>query len=182
MAFHYQNILQERDLQYEEFEKQYQFILEYTKYKFEYYMRTHTRVSMKNLQDLAVTSLKTKGIFACKTFSLTKKQEKILVVNNILFNNQEQFLKGIFEKTDTTLENCYKLKAVLNEIDRKDKDYLDSTMEGLVRHYIPAFDSIKVNMNIGMYDEFIIWRLMELLYTSEGVVNENYQKTKKNMI
>lgn len=182
MAFHYQNILQECDLQYEGFEKQYQFILEYTKYKFEYYMDTHTRVSMKNLQSLVTTSLTTKGVFANKTFSLKKRQEKILVVNNILFHNQEQFLRNIFEKTDTTLENCYKLKEALNELDRKDKDYLDSTMEGLVRYYIPAFDLIKENMNLAVYDEFIIWRLMELLYTSKNKVNQNYQKTKKNMI
>ena len=181
MAFHYQNILQERDLQYEGFEEQYQFILEYTKYRLEYYMGTHTRVTMRNLQDLAITSLRSKGTFFHKPFSLIKRQEKLLVVNNILFHNREQFLKSIFEKTDTTLESCYKLKNVLNELDRKDGDYLDSTMEGLVRYYIPAFDTIKINMNIHLYDEFIIWRLMELLYTSEDVVIENYQKIKKNM-
>lgn len=55
-------------------------------------------------------------------------------------------------------------------------------MEGLVRYYIPAFDLIKENMNLAVYDEFIIWRLMELLYTSKNKVNQNYQKTKKNMI
>lgn len=181
MAFHYQNILQEKDLQYENFHEQYQFILKYTKYRLNYFMDTHTRVTMKQLQNLAVTSIRTKGIFMHENFSLPKRQEKILVVTNILFHNQENFLRSIFQDTNTTLESCYKLKTVLNELDRDDKDYLDSTMEGLVRYYMPAFDSIRMNMHLKMYDEFIIWRLMELLYTSKDMVNENYQKIKKNM-
>lgn len=121
-----------------------------------------------------------RNIYTWKFF-LPKRQEKILVVTNILFHNQENFLRSIFQDTNTTLESCYKLKTVLNELDRDDKDYLDSTMEGLVRYYMPAFDSIRMNMHLKMYDEFIIWRLMELLYTSKDMVNENYQKIKKNM-
>ncbi len=79
MAFHYQNILQEKDLQYEDFHEQYQFILKYTKYRLNHFMDTHTRVTMKQLQNLAVTSIRTKGIFIHENFSFLKDKKKFLL-------------------------------------------------------------------------------------------------------
>lgn len=52
-------------------------------------------------------------------------------------------------------------------------------MEGLVRFYLPCFDRIKMGMNIWKLDEFIIWRLMELLYLQPDVVKYTYKKVKR---
>ena len=182
MAFHYQNLLQEHDLQYEGFREKYDFILEYTKEQLLHYYSTHRKVSMQALHDLAKTSIRTNGIFREQPFTLEKRQEKILVINNILFGtNLASIPQHIFSDNKTSLEDCYKLKDVLNELNPKNKDFLDGTMEGLVRFYLPCFNRVKMEMNIWKWDEFIIWRLMELLYLKPELVQNEYEKVKKRI-
>lgn len=178
MAFHYQNLLQEEDLKYDGFEKQYELIIDYTHNLLANYYQNHRRFTMRSLQKLAKDSIQTNN----KPIMLSKRQEKILTINNILFGtNINELPQHIFSDGKTSLEDCYKLKNVLNELNCRDKDFLDGTMEGLVRYHLPCFDRVKMEFNIWEWDEFIIWRLMELLYLKPELVQYEYEKVKKRI-
>lgn len=68
---------------------------------------------MQALQDLAKTSIQTHGLFHNQPFTLDKRQEKILVVNNILFGTNIAALpQHIFSDGKTSLEDCHRLKKL----------------------------------------------------------------------
>lgn len=165
MAFHYQNLIQEKDFLYPNIMDKYKEIKLFADSRVYNLRKTKKQILMKNLINTAKTSVAKQVRLDKNTiFTFNKRQERILIVNNILFNDDEYFINKILNDYNVSIESIYNLKDVLNELDRKDEDYLDGTMEALVRYHIPAFDIIAKDLNIGYYNEFIIWKLMEIVY------------------
>jgi hypothetical protein len=179
MAFHYQNLIQEKDYQYPGFQSQYNDILKYTTSKLRDFRRTHYRPKMKDFWEYARVCCRTEvHISKDEKFTFSKRQEKILIINNILFPDNYDFLNTLKEGYRLEKEDCENLRQVLNELNRKDKDFLDSTMEALVRNYLPSFDAMRSDLSLNIGDEFIIWKLMEIMYLDQDVFNKVYTNEK----
>lgn len=165
MAFHYQNIIKAKDFKYEEVNEKYKEIKKYAYYRLESMKRRKRNVQMRDILELVKTSVAKKVRLDQNTvISLEKREERILLINNIIFPDDEYFIKTLIEDYNVDIENIYKLKDSIESLNRKDKDFLDGTMEGIVRYYIPSFDIIDSDLKLGNFNEFIIWKLMEIIY------------------
>lgn len=176
MAFHYQNLIQEKDFQYEDMDKRYERVKDYTKICLREFKKKNNIITTRQLWKLAIAS-SDKAFYTEKAKKIYfNRQEKILIITNILFSDEEKFVTKLFSHYEIDLEKCYKLKDVLNELDRKDEDFLDGTMEGLVRYYIPPFDVIAKDLSMNVNNEFIIYKLMEIMYFNPSILEKAKQK------
>lgn len=179
MAFHYQNIIQEKDYNYPEFKEQYKALLKYTARKLKEFRKNHYRPKMKEIWEFAARSCVKEGYLSqTEKVSFPKKQERLLIITNILFPDNEDFLNTLKTFYNVDKETCEKLGFFVNDIDKKDGDFLDSTMEGVVRYHLPVFDTIKSDLGLNVGDEFIIWKLMEIMYIHPDVFDKVYPKEK----
>lgn len=178
MAFHYQNLIQEKDFSYPEFGEHYAFIKEVvliTKKRIAYNGKT----SFKHLLTTASTVAQNPYFYLNKDQKLKPNRvERILFITNFLFSDNKEFIDNLIEKYNIDIEGCYKLKEVLNTLNRADKDFLDSTMDALVNYHIPNFSIIKAEYGLEKTDEFIIWKLMEILYFYPELLEKQAQKKK----
>lgn len=176
MAFHYQNLIQEKDFNYNNFEERYKAIKKYSISKLKEFKSKNHIIAPRHVWECAKRSSNNPIYeYNGKEYKFNNRQEKILIITNILFPDENYFLQKFF-KYNVELENCFKLKCVLNELDRNDKDFLDGTMEGLVRYYIESFDSIAKDLQMSGNNEFIIYKLMEIIYFSPELLEKTKQK------
>lgn len=179
MAFHYQNLIQEKDYTYPEFKDQYKDVLRYTAHKLKIYRKKHSKIYMRDLWNYARQACtKTYHLPGYDKVEFPKRQERILIVTNIIFPDNDDFLETLKAAYSVCKEDCENLKKSLNELDRQDGDFLDSTMEGIVRYHIPAFDSMKKDLKLGVGDEFIIWKLMEIMYLDPDTFEKVFPRQK----
>lgn len=176
MAFHYQNLIQETDFKYPEFEKQYEQIKKFARYQVNEVRRTHKVVTAKELFTKARSICKPTCYMKGETLEFPKKQERLLLVTNILFPDDGEFLKLLQDRYDVSKETCYQLKDTFNWFKKEDEDYLDGTMDGIVHHYIPNFDLIAEELKMRTFDEFIIWKLLEIMYIKPDLLEKEKQK------
>ncbi len=179
MAFHYQNIIQEKEYNYPEFEEQYAIILKYTAKRLRDFKKSHPHPKMKDIWQLAARScVKETHISPNELINFPRKQERLLIITNILFPDNESFLNTLKTFYNVDKETCEKLKFFINDLDKKDGDFLDSTMEGIIRYHLPVFDTIKDDLSLNVGDEFIIWKLMEIMYIHQDIFDKVYPKQK----
>lgn len=173
MAFHYQNLIQEKDFKNEDNLEKYMAIKKYALHSLFEFKITHPIITGKHLWKLAIESSKNASY---QNFSFHTNLDKILIITNILIPDDEYFIQKLISYYHVDLEKCYKLREVFNELDKKDKDFLDGTMEGLVRYYIPNFDVIAQDLKMNINDEFIIYKLFEIMHFKNELLEDEKQK------
>lgn len=180
MAFNYKNIIQEKDIGYEGFNTKYIEIKEYSKYKYMNYRRKKRTINMKECWDLArrVAVKETYVGSPDNKVCFKKGVERKLIVTNILFPDEEKFMDLLCNEYKISIESCIKLKEAINILDKEDGDFLNGTLEGIVRYYIPTFDAIAHSLKMNASNEFIIWKLMEILYLNKELVKKYEDKEK----
>lgn len=124
-----------------------------------YHVRTFTKISIAN------DRIKNPIIYSNKAEALPLNRiEKLLLVTNIVFDNSEKFLDVLINKCHVQIENCMELKEALNNLDKKDKDFLNNTIDALVNHYIPTWNMVKEYYGIKNNDDIILTKLLEVIY------------------
>lgn len=175
MAFHYQNLLLEKEIHYPEFQEHYPLIQKEALKKLNSYEKmyhVHTYIKIR----LANDRITNPTIRLNENERLTlNRVEKLLLATNIVFDNNEKFL-DVLKTYNVQMENCIELKTVLNELDKKDKDFLDGTINGLVHHYIPTWDMIKEYYGIKNNDDIILTKLLEISYLYPELLEKSKQK------
>lgn len=172
MAFHYQNIIKEKDFQYAGIEERYKLIKDFANAKLINMRRNKKNIKIKDILEVArINSGKEIRIDISTKISLSKV-ERILVINNIIFPDDEYFIERVLEDYKVDKKKILDLKEVIDSLNRKDGDFLNGTLEGLVRYHIPQFDLMADDIELGNYNEFLIWKLMEITYLNKNLLDE----------
>lgn len=175
--FNYQNLLLEKDVDNEQIKERYPIIKKCTNVLINKgYSSFNTKSDLVNLAKRNLNQT----IFMTKNFKFTAKNktEKLLLVTNTLFNNDDNFIR-ILKEYNVDINRCHELKDLLNSLDRNDKDYLNGTIAAWIELYIPTFGLIADYYGLKNNNtDFILVKLLELMYLHPEKLIHEQSKTK----
>lgn len=174
MAFNYQNLLLEKEIQYSEFEKQYILLKDFSKRQLNNYRYFKRKINISTLEKL---NLGNKLLITSKQINRNFNDiEKLLFVLNVTFDDEKKFIDTLINKYNIEITNCYELKDILNTLDKTDGEFLNSTIEALVNNYLQNWNLAIEYYGIQKNEDIVLAKLLEIMYLRPELLEKENRK------